>query len=109
MPDVFFRFGEVKQGWAGVPASASLRAGAGDLSKLSVPAYFWGVKLKFVIVIFFGHVQLLRFVLVKNFQSFSCQNSVIFIQSCEQASIFPKKNLTFLCDRKWDWMKRKKL
>ena len=31
-----------------------------------------GVKLTFVVVVFFGHVQLLRFVIVKNF--WSCSN-----------------------------------
>ena len=48
---------------------------------------FWGVKLIFVVVIFFGHVQLLRFVVVKIFRSCSNLNSVIFILSCELASI----------------------
>ena len=33
---------------------------------------FFGVKLMFVVVIFFGHVQLLRFVVVKIFRS--CSN-----------------------------------
>ena len=46
--------------------------GPGDLSKPTVPAYFWGVKLIFFIVIFFGHVQLLKFVVVKIF--WSCSN-----------------------------------
>ena len=46
--------------------------GLGDLSKLTAPVYFLGVKLIFVIVIFYGHVQLLRFVVVKKF--WSCSN-----------------------------------
>ena len=45
--------------------------GLGDLCKLTAPAYFFGVKLMFFVVVFFSLVQLLRFVVVKNFQSCS--------------------------------------
>ena len=60
--------------------------GLGDLSKPTTLAYFWGVKLTFVIVIFFGCVQLLRFFIVKIFWSCSNLNWGIFIQLCELAS-----------------------
>ena len=46
--------------------------GLGDLSKPPAPAYFWGVKLMFVGVVNFGHVQLLTFIILKNFES--CSN-----------------------------------
>ena len=42
VPDIFFSCRGAKQGWAGVPASASLRAGAGG------PAYY---QLMFVVVV----------------------------------------------------------
>ena len=45
----------------------------------TAPAHFWGVKLMFVIFIFFGHVQLPRFIVVKTLISF------IFVWSCEFA------------------------
>ena len=60
--------------------------GLGDLSKLTAPAYFWGVKLMFVGVVNFGHVPMLRFVSVNFFQSNSNLISVILIRSCELAS-----------------------
>ena len=60
--------------------------GLGDLSKLTTPAYFWGVKLTFVVVTFFGHVQCLRFVIARIFWSCSNLSLVIFIWSCERAS-----------------------
>ena len=53
----FFSCGGAKRGWAGVPASASLPAGAVDLSKLTAPAYFFGVELMFLSVVKFGQVQ----------------------------------------------------
>ena len=56
--------------------------GQGDLSKLIVPAYFFGVKLMFVGVVNFGQVQKIRFVGVNIFRSYSNQFSVIFIWSC---------------------------
>ena len=43
--------------------------------------------LTFVVVLFFGHFQLLTFVTVIYFRSYSNQNLVIFIRSCELASI----------------------
>ena len=62
-------------------ASASLRAGAGDLSKPTAPAYFLGVKLRFVGVMNFGQIKKIRFVIVKIFWSFSNQFWVILIRS----------------------------
>ena len=41
--------------------------GLEDLSKLTAPAYFFGVKLMFVGVVKFGQVQKIRFVSVKIF------------------------------------------
>ena len=55
--------------------SQSVRAcepGLGDLYKLTAPAYFFGVKLMFEVVLNFGYVQLLRFVVLKKF--WSCSN-----------------------------------
>ena len=53
------------------------KPGLGDMSKPTLLAYFLGVKLTFVVVIFFGHVQLLRFVVVKIFWSCSNLNSAM--------------------------------
>ena len=64
--------------------------GLGDLSKLTVPEYFLGVKLMFVSVMNFDQVQKIKFVLVKNFWSNSNQFSVILIRSSELASIIFK-------------------
>ena len=60
--------------------------GLGDLSKLTPPAYFWGIKLMFVGVMNFSHVPTLRFVIVKCFRSKSNPNLVILNRSCELAS-----------------------
>ena len=68
-------------------ASASLRAGAGEPVQSDHTSMFWGEKLTFVVVTFFGHVLLLRFVVVKMFWSYSNLNLVIFIRSCELASL----------------------
>ena len=48
--------------------------GLGDLSKLTAPAYFFGIKLMFVGVMNFGQVQKIRFVGVKKFRSCSNPN-----------------------------------
>ena len=58
----------------------------GDLSKLTAPAYFLGVKLMFVGVVNFGQIQKIRFVIVKIFWSHSSQFLVILIQSNKLAS-----------------------
>ena len=60
--------------------------GLGDLSKPTAPAYFLGVKLMFVGVANFGQTQKIRFVIVKIFQSYSNQFSVILIRSSKLAS-----------------------
>ena len=78
MPGVFFSCRGAKGGWAGVPASASLRAENWGLFKLTAPAYYFGVKLMFVV-----HVQLLKFIVVKIFGHVLTLNLVIFIWSCE--------------------------
>ena len=71
-----------QQGWAGVQASASLRAGAGGAVQADRTSIFLGgVKLMFVGVVNFGHVPKLRFVGVKIFWSKSNQNLVILIRS----------------------------
>ena len=62
------------------------KARLGDLSKLTAPAYFWGVKLMFVGDVNFSHVPTLRFVGVNIFWSYSNQNSIILIRSCELAT-----------------------
>ena len=73
VPDGFF----LAEEWSDGPSKAGqVRAyepGLGDLSKPTAPAFFGGVKLMFVVVVFFGHVQLLRFFIVKNFRS--CSNT----------------------------------
>ena len=74
MPDVFSCKGVKQQGLrgcAGVPASGSFRPSAGGTVQAK-RAIFLGVKLMFVIVVNFSHVQLLRFVTLKNF--WSCSN-----------------------------------
>ena len=48
--------------------------GLGDLFKPTAPAYSFGVKLMFVGVVNFGHVQLLSFIVLKNFRSCSNPN-----------------------------------
>ena len=53
-----------------VKVSQPVRAfepGLGDLSKLTAPAYLFGVKLMFVSVINFGQIQKIRFIVVKFF------------------------------------------
>ena len=50
----------------------SLQAGAGEPVHADHTTIFLGVKLMFVVVVFFGPVQLLRFVVVKKFCS--CSN-----------------------------------
>ena len=86
MPDAFFLVEEQREaGQVSHPVQAC-KLSFGDLSKPIKPAYFFGVKLMFVIVIFFGHVQLLRFVVVRIFRSCSILNLVIF-WSCVLASI----------------------
>ena len=72
-------------GWVSQPVQAC-ELGLGDLSNLTTPAYFFGVKLMFFGVMNFGHVPTLRFVGVKIFRSKSNQNSLILIRSCELAS-----------------------
>ena len=62
------------------------KPGLGDLSKLTAPAYFLGVKLMSVGVMNFGQTQKIRFVVVKKFQSYSNQFLVILIWSSEVAS-----------------------
>ena len=59
-------------GWAGVPASASLRSGAGGPVQADCTTLFLGVKLMYVVVVILGHVQLLRFIVLKHF--WSCFN-----------------------------------
>ena len=73
--------------------------GLGDLSKLTAPAYFWGVKLMFVGVVNFGHVPTLRFISVRIFWSKFNQNLVILIRSCEHVS----------CEHVWYSNRRKHL
>ena len=70
--------------------------GLGDLSKLTPPAYFLGVKLMFVGVANFGQTQKIRFIVVKIFWSYSNQFWVILIWSSKLASFkikFIKKSL----------------
>ena len=43
-------------GWAGVPASARLRAGAGGPVQADRTSIYFGIKLMFVGVMNFGHV-----------------------------------------------------
>ena len=69
---MFFSCRRAKQGWAGVPASVSLWAGPGGTVQANRTSIFLGVKLMFVIIVFFSHVQSLRFVVVNNF--WSCSN-----------------------------------
>ena len=69
---MFFSCRGAKQGWPGVPASASLQAGAGGHVQADCTSMFFWVKFMFVVAVFFGHLQLLRFVVVKNFRS--CSN-----------------------------------
>ena len=59
--------------------------GLGDLSKLTAPAYFLGVKLMFVGGVNLGQVQKIRFFVVKIFRSNSDQFLVILIWSSELA------------------------
>ena len=59
-----------------------------DLSKPTVPAYFWGVKVMFVGFMNFGRIQKIGFVVVKIFQSYSNKFLVILIWSSELASYF---------------------
>ena len=68
---MFFSCWGAKPGRTGIPASASLQAGPEGPVQADHTSIFLVVKLMFVVVIFFSHVQLLRFVVVKNFQSFS--------------------------------------
>ena len=73
-------------GWAGVPASVSLRAEAGRPVQADRTSLLFWVKLMFVGVVNFGHLPTLRFVGVNIFQSKFNQNSVILIWSCVLAS-----------------------
>ena len=61
MPDVFSRRG-AKQSWAGVPASASLCAEAGEPIQGDLTSKFLEVKLMLVGVVNFGQVPTLGFV-----------------------------------------------
>ena len=79
------RDGASEAGQVSKPVQAC-EPGLGELSKLTAPAYFWGVKLMFVSVVNFGHVPKLRFVGVKILWSKSNQNLVILIRSWELAS-----------------------
>ena len=75
MPDDFSCKGVKQQGLqgcAGVPASGSLRAWARGPVQAKRTSIFFGVKLMFVGVVNFSHVQLLRFVVLKIF--WSCSN-----------------------------------
>ena len=85
MPDVFSCRG-AKQGWARVPASASLRAWAGGPVQAYRTSIFLGVKLLFVSIMNFGQIQKVRFIIAKIFQSNSYQLLVILIWSNELAS-----------------------
>ena len=60
--------------------------GLGDLSKLTAPAYFLGVKLMFVGVANFSQIKKIRFVIVNIFRSYSNQFLVILIRSSKFAS-----------------------
>ena len=75
MPDDFLveerSDGATEAGQVSQPVQAC-KSGLVDLSKQTAPAYFLGENLMFVVVIFFGHLQLLRFVVVKKF--WSCSN-----------------------------------
>ena len=48
MPDVFFSCRGAKWGWAGVPASASLQAGAGGPVQADRTSIFFGVKFSWI-------------------------------------------------------------
>ena len=93
--DVFFCW--VKQGWAGVPASASLRARARGPVQADHTSIFLGVKIMFVGVMNFGHVPKLRFVCVKIFWSKSNQSLVILIRSCCCAEAFSPEGSSARC------------
>ena len=90
---MFFSCRGAKRGWAGVPASASLRAVLGGSVQAKRTSIFFGVKLMFVGVILmfvgvmnFGQVQKIRLAVVKFFWSNSNQFLVILIWSSELAS-----------------------
>ena len=92
---MFFSCRGAKRGWAGVPASASLRAGAGGPVQADLTSMFFGVKLMFIGVMYFGQIQKIMFVVVnifwsysnnkvhrcEIFRSYSNQFSVLLIQS----------------------------
>ena len=72
---MFFFLVEEQSDWASEAGQVSqpVRAcepGLGDLSKLTAPAIFFGVKLMFISVVNFGPNQKIRFV-VKNLRSCS--------------------------------------
>ena len=76
MPDVFFLVeersdGVSKAGQVPQPVGAC-EPGLGDLSKLTAPTYLWGKVSVCHCSVFRGHVQLLKFVIVKIF--WSCSN-----------------------------------
>ena len=75
MPDVFCLVEEQSDGASKAgQVSQLVQAGAGGPVQADRISIFFGVKLMFVVVIFFGHVQLLRFVVVKNFRPCSNPN-----------------------------------
>ena len=92
MPDVFFLVEERRDraneeaGQVSQPVRAC-EPGLGDLFKPTAPAYFWGVKLIFVGVVNFGHVQLLRFVVLKIFGHVLTLILVVLIQSSNLACL----------------------
>ena len=57
---MFFSCKGAKQGWAGVPASASLRAVAGGPVQADCTSIFFGVKLMFFVIVFFGSCSIVK-------------------------------------------------
>ena len=69
---------------------------AGDLSKPTATAYFFGIKLMFVGVMNFGEVQKIRFVGVKNFRSCSIPNFGLFIGHVNKPHFNPIKKFLYI-------------
>ena len=87
---IFSCRGAKQLGWAGIPASASLRARVGEPVQAYRTSIFLGVKLMFVGIMLmcvgvmnFSQFQKISFVIVKNFRSNSNQFLVILIWSSE--------------------------
>ena len=78
VPDIFFLVEE----WSKVSQPVlAWEPWLRDLSKLTLQAYFWGLKLMLVGVANSSQIQKIRFVIVKIFWSYSDQFSVILIRS----------------------------